>query len=236
MDKEWRPRARDLRRSSLRRTDPRGNRARHPPSPVRPRRVKRHPSTGANRRGSPTRSTAPPTTSMDTPCGHFPRIRRQRRGPGECRACSVSGGDVRRGPRRRRCPERATPGGAGDGAARRRPHFDRVPSRPCRHEEHPGATGLCHGCVIQACRDLRRLASPAIDICWVAAGRLDAAYETLRPWDVAAARLVAREMGVQRDHYSPARAALPPELRGDDVVFARAGLIEQLLAVLRLKA
>ena len=92
------------------------------------------------------------------------------------------------------------------------------------------------GCVIQACRDLRRLASPAIDICWIAAGRLDAAYETLRPWDVAAARLVAREMGVQRDHYSPARAALPPELRGDDVVFARAGLIEQLLAVLRLKA
>lgn len=92
------------------------------------------------------------------------------------------------------------------------------------------------GRVIQACRDLRRLASPAIDICWVAAGRLDAAYETLRPWDVAAAGLVAREMGVQRDHYSPALAALPPELRGDDVVFARAGLIEQLLAVLRLEA
>jgi len=101
--------------------------------------------------------------------------------------------------------------------------------------DHAGMSGILErvGRVLRRCRDLRRLASPALDISWVAAGRLDAAYETLRPWDVAAAALVAREAGVQRGHYGEPRSGLPPEVCGDDVVFARAGLFEELLAVLR---
>jgi myo-inositol-1(or 4)-monophosphatase len=46
-------------------------------------------------------------------------------------------------------------------------------------------------------RDIRRLGSSALDLCSVAAGRLDAYYERgLKPWDHAAAGLVAAEAGV----------------------------------------
>ena len=88
--------------------------------------------------------------------------------------------------------------------------------------------------LMSSCRDIRRLGSAAIDICWVAAGRLDAAYETLRPWDVAASGLVARECGVLRGHYD-VHSGEPPELCGENVVFARAGLFEELMRVLQLE-
>ena len=46
-------------------------------------------------------------------------------------------------------------------------------------------------------RDIRRHGSSALDLCSVAAGRLDAYYELgLKPWDHAAAALVAVEAGV----------------------------------------
>lgn len=45
-------------------------------------------------------------------------------------------------------------------------------------------------------RDVRRLGSAAIDLCWVASGRTDAYVESrLNPWDVAAGALIAREAG-----------------------------------------
>jgi len=45
-------------------------------------------------------------------------------------------------------------------------------------------------------RDLRRLGSASLDLCYVACGRLDAYVERgLRPWDLAAARLVVEEAG-----------------------------------------
>ena len=45
-------------------------------------------------------------------------------------------------------------------------------------------------------RDVRRLGSAAIDLCWVAAGLTDAyVEERLHPWDVAAGALIAREAG-----------------------------------------
>jgi myo-inositol-1(or 4)-monophosphatase len=45
-------------------------------------------------------------------------------------------------------------------------------------------------------RDVRRLGSAAIDLCWVGAGLTDAYVESqLNPWDVAAGALVAREAG-----------------------------------------
>ena len=52
-------------------------------------------------------------------------------------------------------------------------------------------------------RDVRRLGSAAIDLCWVAAGLTDAYVESrLNPWDVAAGALIARESGarVMGDH------------------------------------
>jgi myo-inositol-1(or 4)-monophosphatase len=45
-------------------------------------------------------------------------------------------------------------------------------------------------------RAVRRLGSAAIDLCWVAAGRMDAFWETdLKPWDIAGGALVVAEAG-----------------------------------------
>lgn len=45
-------------------------------------------------------------------------------------------------------------------------------------------------------RDIRRIGSAALDLCAVAAGRLDAYYERgLNPWDLAAGALIAQEAG-----------------------------------------
>jgi myo-inositol-1(or 4)-monophosphatase len=52
--------------------------------------------------------------------------------------------------------------------------------------------------VLPAVRDIRRVGSAALDLCWVACGRLDAYYEKgLGPWDHAAGELVAREAGAR---------------------------------------
>lgn len=50
--------------------------------------------------------------------------------------------------------------------------------------------------VLPLVRDIRRMGAAAIDLCWVAAGRLDAFYEKgLAPWDLAAGALIAAEAG-----------------------------------------
>ncbi|MFD3543185.1 inositol monophosphatase family protein [Streptomyces sp. NPDC058662] len=50
--------------------------------------------------------------------------------------------------------------------------------------------------VIPMVRDIRRGGSAALDLCDVAAGRLDGYYERgLNPWDLAAGELIAREAG-----------------------------------------
>ena len=49
---------------------------------------------------------------------------------------------------------------------------------------------------LRACHDVRRLGSAALDLCWVAAGRLDGYWEqNLNPWDVAAGTLILTEAG-----------------------------------------
>lgn len=45
-------------------------------------------------------------------------------------------------------------------------------------------------------RDIRRIGAAALDLCFVASGRLDAYFErNLQPWDIAAGILIAREAG-----------------------------------------
>jgi myo-inositol-1(or 4)-monophosphatase len=52
--------------------------------------------------------------------------------------------------------------------------------------------------VLPRVRDVRRAGAAALDLCWVAAGRLDAFYERgLQPWDLAAGALVATEAGAR---------------------------------------
>ncbi|HWC38735.1 MAG TPA: inositol monophosphatase family protein [Acidimicrobiales bacterium] len=50
--------------------------------------------------------------------------------------------------------------------------------------------------VLPVVRDVRRAGAAALDLCWIAAGRLDGFFEAgLQPWDWAAGALVARESG-----------------------------------------
>lgn len=50
--------------------------------------------------------------------------------------------------------------------------------------------------LVPVVRDVRRLGSAALDLCFVACGRLDAYVERgLKPWDLAAGELIAREAG-----------------------------------------
>ena len=70
--------------------------------------------------------------------------------------------------------------------------------------------------VLPAVRDVRRFGSAALDLSWVAAGRLDGYYETgLNPWDWAAGELIVREAGgvVERFEGSGLIAAGPDLIR-----------------------
>jgi myo-inositol-1(or 4)-monophosphatase len=52
------------------------------------------------------------------------------------------------------------------------------------------------GQVLKRARAVRRLGSAAIDMCWVAAGRMDGFWEaSLKPWDTRAAALILEEAG-----------------------------------------
>ncbi|WP_343573364.1 inositol monophosphatase family protein [Mycobacterium sp.] len=83
--------------------------------------------------------------------------------------------------------------------------------------------------ILPAVRDVRRIGSAALDLCMVAAGRLDAYYEHgLNAWDSAAGALIAAEAG--------ARVVLPepddPVRNAALVVAAAPGIADQLLAAL----
>ena len=88
--------------------------------------------------------------------------------------------------------------------------------------------GLFAAFVGQA-RAVRRLGSAAIDLCYVAAGRLDGFWETdLRPWDIAGGALIVAEAGggVTRNDGNPFTS------RGGDVLATNGHLHEAMLEVI----
>ena len=85
--------------------------------------------------------------------------------------------------------------------------------------------------LLPAIRDIRRAGSAALDLCWVAAGRLDAFYEAgLQPWDLSAGLLVAGEAGA--DHvWLPGPVEVPTLVVGDGaLVGSLAGILAGVLA------
>lgn len=93
-----------------------------------------------------------------------------------------------------------------------------------RRREEQGRT-VAH--MAPRCRDLRRAGAAAVDLCWVADGRLDGYWERgIKLWDHAAAALVVAEAGgIVTDLYGG-----PP---GPDVVIAaNAGLWPDLVSEL----
>jgi myo-inositol-1(or 4)-monophosphatase len=84
--------------------------------------------------------------------------------------------------------------------------------------------------LIPGVRDVRRVGSCALDLCMVAAGRLDAYYELgVNVWDWAAGALIAEEAG--------ATMSLPPVEDGAGegglIVAAAPGIAEQFDEALR---
>ena len=72
--------------------------------------------------------------------------------------------------------------------------------QPTRVVQGPAAARM-----LGTVRDLRRLGSAALDLCAVAAGRVDAYVEEgLQPWDMAAGGLVAVEAGARLESYTGA--------------------------------
>jgi myo-inositol-1(or 4)-monophosphatase len=82
--------------------------------------------------------------------------------------------------------------------------------------------------ILPAVRDIRRIGSAALDLCAVAAGRLDGFYELgLEPWDLAAGAVLVREAGGTVHE-------LPIEADGATMtVAAGPGLISPLIDLLR---
>jgi len=80
---------------------------------------------------------------------------------------------------------------------------------------------------IHRIRDVRRMGAAAIDICFVACGRLDAYFEeNLHSWDILAAELIAREAGARGGDFSGG------PLRAPEVLVATPGVFDALSAML----
>lgn len=87
--------------------------------------------------------------------------------------------------------------------------------------------------IVNHCQDIRRVGSAAVDICWVAMGRLDGFYESLSPWDFAAARLIAEQAGATCGHFSEVPASQLEQLYGEDILIATPELYSELKRLLQ---
>lgn len=91
-----------------------------------------------------------------------------------------------------------------------------------------GAQARQQATLIPRIRDLRRLGSAALDLAWVAAGRVDAYLETFaNPWDWAAGTLLVREAGGRVSDIPGVRAGTPGILASGPAVH------DALLALVR---
>ncbi len=89
------------------------------------------------------------------------------------------------------------------------------------------------GYFLDACHDVRRLGSAALDLCWVAAGRLEGYWEeSLNPWDVAAGLLIVQEAGGKVTAFS-GKPFAKLEDYGQTVLASNGKIHTQMLRVMR---
>ena len=100
-----------------------------------------------------------------------------------------------------------------------------VTGLPYDRDEVPAAVEL-FGRFATRAQDMRRLGSAALDLCYVASGRLDAYYERgIHAWDVAAAGLILEEAGGKITDYQ----GRPFELDGEEMVASNGPLHPALI-------
>jgi myo-inositol-1(or 4)-monophosphatase len=86
------------------------------------------------------------------------------------------------------------------------------------------------GAFLKRARALRRDGSAALDLCYVASGRLDGYWELkLRPWDVAAGALLVEEAGGRFSDF----AGRGPASAGREVVASNGRIHEAMLELIR---
>lgn len=85
---------------------------------------------------------------------------------------------------------------------------------------------------MKRCQGVRRCGAAALDLAWVAAGRLDGFWEPrLQPWDVAAGVQLVRAVGGSVLTYE----GRPHELRSPTLVAAASPLVETMSALLSIR-
>jgi len=87
--------------------------------------------------------------------------------------------------------------------------------------------------ILNNCQDIRRLASAAIDICWVACGRLEGYYETVSIWDMAAGFVIAKEAGALISNFGPEKPELPEEFNSECMLVSNPKLHDKLFDLLK---
>lgn len=96
------------------------------------------------------------------------------------------------------------------------------------HPERRAAQARRVSRMIHAVRDIRRMGAASVDLCFVAAGRLDAYFEEgLGPWDLAAGELIAREAGCRTGDFNGGPA------RPGEVLAANPALFGAMLGLIR---
>ena len=79
------------------------------------------------------------------------------------------------------------------------------------------------------CQGIRRAGSAALDLCWVACGRVDGYWEwRLGPWDVAAGALIVREAGGRMSDFGGAAH----DVLGTETLASNGHLHDAMLALL----
>ena len=88
--------------------------------------------------------------------------------------------------------------------------------------------------ILPEIRDVRRLGSAALDACWVACGRLQGYYEgSLNPWDIAAAKLIAKEAGARTGYYAQrTNFILADDIYGDNIIISSPGIFDAMKTIL----
>ena len=83
---------------------------------------------------------------------------------------------------------------------------------------------------MQRIQGIRRAGAAALDLCWVACGRVDGYWEwKLKPWDCAAGELIVREAGGTLSDFSGG----PYSIYGDQTLATNGRIHNEMLAVMR---
>jgi len=97
------------------------------------------------------------------------------------------------------------------------------------HKRIPEIVGL-FGEFVGKARAVRRLGSAALDLCYVAAGRMDGFWEQdLKPWDIAAGTIIVEEAGGTVTDF----AGEPYSIRRSQILATNGAIHDEMLGITR---